>query len=291
MVTATSGAWKETRYFVPESPQSAPVDPAHLHGTLPEGRAPIKGPIQDVPLVTLDDTWADFDFDGERAGWERYGNEPAGSEITLDRKPVPPADTPARPPNGPPPHRWRHTIATRTWAAHNANNYSSGVPLETAVLEGGWNRSRDLGAVAGRARALAEQEHPNNVNAPNTSPLAGHNPSVGIARGSNGLTLNNPEGIPGHQTPTLQRFNQRKYPQPWRTHEQHALRDARAWQSGPQTTMPGDLYGSPFDSDQVDWNTGTTVPEVRTQPDMWDAVPRGMPLDIAPEPADFGGGF
>jgi hypothetical protein len=298
---AITGSWKYTTYADPTPPRSLGVSPAHLRGSYPPGKAPVKARPANIPIVVPDSTdeWATWGSAREIPGWQRLGDtvtddnpeyaelgdQPPGSTTT---------GSPGRKaPPGPP-----LRLPTRLGMdAHNAYAATSGASIEAASIEGNYWRSQDRGAVAGRAAGPSYAQFDPNDTVATTYAKAGPAPSLTVARGGNGLALNNPEGQPGHDTPRVQRFPswRRRFGNPLRTHNTHTLRQRTPWAWADIPPLANDPFGSPFDRGTTLVSTGTTVPERLSTPQQWDQVALDMPLNagVATEDdgGDFGGGF
>lgn len=276
---AVSGHWKFATYTDPTPPQSLPVNPAHLRGSFPPGKAPIKARPGNVPIVVIDnaDDWAGWGSPGQAGGWQRLGNTPTDDHPAYLENPPAPPGTPTRgaspsprSPAGPP----ARLLAGLGFDAHDAYQVSSGVGFPAALAEADAARRVDLGAVAGRARGPSET-HDTNRTVLTGWPLAGgpgYQPGVALARGGNALPFNNPEGFLGHTTPRMQRFSNTaiNFGPALRTHHGHTLRPHTPWAHTTTTVSPHDPYGSPFDAAMVLVNTGTTSPERMVTPTNWD---------------------
>lgn len=235
-----SGTWFNTRVYNDPTPsRSAGVNPAHLQGSLAPGRAPIQGPPTNIPIVVEQpqdwDTWGD----GSVPGWERLGN----------------TDT----------------------ESHQAYEVDSGVPETVAVAEGNAYRSQDMGAVDGRLRGLSAYNDGAETHITSQTSYSqvddgtfNESQSVLYQRQAKGAAINNPEGLERQITPRIQRWSTRKFPQPFRTHDQHALRDRRAMPANSAKAVEGDQYGSPFDSDVYPYPSGNWTPTQQRQPQLWD---------------------
>ena len=301
---AITGTWKYSTYADPTPPRSLGVSPAHLRGSFPPGKAPIKAKPANIPIVVPDttDDWATWGGTREIPGWQRlgdtvtddavsyaeFGDQPTGS--TLNGSPSHVA--PPGPPNKMP--------SAFGYDAHNAYQVTSGTQIEHALTEGDYWRSQDHGAVAGRYRATGESDWTVNETLATTYAVAGPAPSIATQRGSNGLHINNPEGQPGHgEIPRIQRFGNwaRRFGNPLRTHNTHTLRQRTPWAWPDQPAPVGDPFGSPFDRGTVLVNTGTTVPERLSTPQQWDQSVLDMPLNAGMPSeddnlgGDYGGGW
>jgi hypothetical protein len=260
---AVSGAWRTATYADVTPVRSLPVDPAHLTGHYPDGKAPTELPVPDIPIVVVEGaaSWGAYALPGEVAGWQRLGDTDTDSHVAYD--------------------------------------VSTGVPFEVAGTEGMAWREADHGAVAGRLRALDEGEWEHRSTTEFGSPMAGgpgyQGGGISVRRGLSGLPLNNPDGIPGHLTPRVQRWGDptRRFGPAVRTHHAHTLHGRWAWSSAPQTYTAGDLYGSPFDSNSVITTSGARTPLRQTVPGTWDQSITDSPLaaTMSEDDQGFGGAF
>jgi hypothetical protein len=284
---ATSGAWKRWTYTDPTPARSLGVNPQHLRGTLPPGRAPIMASKQNIPIVVVDneDDWGAWNSRGQIPGWQRLGDDPNEADVAYSVDKVR-AQNPGTGHRAPPEKKKTQLREAQLgYAVHDQYQVSSGGSVATQAAEGNAYRSRDHGAVAGKARGPGEPCYDTNVNAVQLQPKAGsagYAPGIALGRGSNGLPLNNPEGIPGHDTPRDQRFQgiARRFGVPNRLHNTHTLYPDRAWTAAPQTLDPNDLFGSPYDSGATTTHGGGRTPERYNQTGMWDEVPVDMPLSV-----------
>lgn len=301
---AITGTWKYSTYADPTPPRSLGVSPAHLRGSFPPGKAPIKARPANIPIVVPDSTddWASWGGGTrEIPGWQRLGNTVTDDNLAYaelgDQPPgsVTTGSPGHRAPPGPP----LRLPTAFGYDAHNAYQVTSGAPIEAAEVEGDYWRSQDHGAVAGRLAGPSYAQFDANNTLATTYAKAGPAPSLTVARGSNGLALNNPQGQPGHgDIPRIQRFGnwRRRFGNPTRTHNTHTLRQRTPWAWTTVDPPANDPFGSPFDRGTVVVNTGTTVPERMQTPQQWDQSVLDMPLNAGMPTeddlgGDFGGGF
>jgi hypothetical protein len=206
-----------------------------LQGSIPEGKAPIGGPVLDIPIVVE-----------EPDAWSAWGEHAVGG--------------------------WDFLAGTDT-TDHNAYQVTGGATLPVAMAEDAAWRSADAGQSQAMQTAANMSHTERNENTVIGTPFFGDGGSiVTVQRQIKAGPVNNPDGIPGHTTPKVTVRNQRKFPTPHRTHDEYSSSKVRVHTATTTRPVPGDRYGSPFISsaNAIAYPAGPRQPAMYTYPGLWD---------------------